>query len=67
MTNRLIQLTTKSGFVSLFWADLKTARTTNPKTTHETIYNQLENEYQEAFKQRRYSCFKSFLVVRDRR
>lgn len=67
MDYRAIQMTTKNGFVSLFWSDLKKARKTNPKTTHEQIYNQLEFEYFNVFKQRRYSSFKSFLSVRDRK
>lgn len=67
LTQRVVQMLSKKGFVALFWADLKTARKTDPKATHEQVYNLLENEYRKATNQRRYSSFKSFLVVRDRK
>lgn len=65
MNIRLIQMLTKQGFTNLFWNDLKKARKTNPKVTHEQIYEALEQEYQSEFKQRRYANFKSFRSRRD--
>ena len=67
MNARLIQMMTKKGFVALFWNDLKAMQKTNPKVTHEEVYEKMETEYQAEFKQRRYANFKSFRTRRDER
>jgi hypothetical protein len=56
---------TKTGFVSLFWDDLKTLQCKQPKITHAEVYERMEKEYSLAFNQRRYANFKSFRTRRD--
>lgn len=63
---RIIQMLTKTGFVSLFWSDLATARHTKPTITHRDVYEAMETEYITATGQRRYSSFESFKQRRDK-
>lgn len=63
---RIIQMTTKQGFISLFWATLADMRIRDPGITHEQVYEMLESEYQREFGQRRYASFRSFRDNRDR-
>lgn len=65
MTPRLIQMMTKTGFVELFWSDLKMLQCNEPKITHSEVYERMETEYGKAFNQRRYASFKSFRTRRD--
>ena len=65
LTSRIIQMTTKCGFVRLFWEELGRLQKTNSKITHEEVYNNLEKEYYQATGQRRYASFRSFRVRRD--
>jgi len=65
LTGRQIQMMTKTGFVDLFWSDLKALQKSSPAITHEQVYERMETEYTATFKQRRYANFKSFRVRRD--
>lgn len=62
LTPRLLKMTTKMGFVELFWEAVNNA---NERHTHEEIYNKLEEEYQQVFHRRRYASFNSFRRRRD--
>ena len=65
VNQRQVQMLTKSGFVKLFWSDLRIKRKTNPEITHQQVYEELENEYAKVFCQRRYANFRSFARRRD--
>lgn len=62
LTSRLLKMTTKTGFVDLFW---EAVNNDNERRTHEEIYNKLEEEYQRVFHRRRYASFYSFRRRRD--
>lgn len=62
LTPRILKMTTKTGFVELFW---EAVNTDQQQHTHEEIYDMLENEYQQVFKRRRYTSFKNFRRRRD--
>ena len=62
LTPRILQMTTKTGFVELFW---EAVNADQQQHTHEEIYDKLEREYQQVFKRRRYTSFKSFRRRRD--
>ena len=59
---RIRKMTTKTGFVELFW---EAVNADQQQHTHEEIYDKLEREYQQVFKRRRYTSFKSFRRRRD--
>ena len=59
---RILKMTTKTGFVELFW---EAVNADQQQHTHEEIYDKLEREYQQVFKRRRYTSFKSFRRRRD--
>ena len=59
---RILKMTTKTGFVELFW---EAVNADQQQHTHEEIYDILEKEYQQVFKRRRYTSFKSFRRRRD--
>ena len=61
-TPRILTMTTKTGFVELFW---EAVNADQQQHTHEEIYDILEKEYQQVFKRRRYTSFKSFRRRRD--
>lgn len=63
---RAIQMMTKAGFCSLFWAELARLRKIDNAITHEQVYEMMESEYQREFGQRRYASFRSFRDNRDR-
>lgn len=65
LTDRQIQMLTKSGFVKIFWEDYAMLSNKNPSITHEQVYERLEKEYQAGTGQRRYANFKSFRTRRD--
>lgn len=67
LTDRIIQMMTKQGFVELFWKDFFNLQHKNRKITHQEVYERLEKEYLAATGQRRYANFKSFRVRRDER
>ncbi len=62
LTPRVLKMTTKMGFVELFW---EAVNVDQQQHTHEEIYDMLEREYQQVFKRRRYTSFKSFRRRRD--
>ena len=62
LTHRILKMTTKTGFVELFW---EAVNADQQQHTHEEIYDILEKEYQQVFKRRRYTSFKSFRRRRD--
>lgn len=62
LTPRILNMTTKTGFVELFW---EAVNADQQQHTHEEIYDILEKEYQQVFKRRRYTSFKSFRRRRD--
>ena len=62
LTPRILTMTTKTGFVELFW---EAVNADQQQHTHEEIYDILEKEYQQVFKRRRYTSFKSFRRRRD--
>ena len=62
LTPRIRKMTTKTGFVELFW---EAVNADQQQHTHEEIYDILEKEYQQVFKRRRYTSFKSFRRRRD--
>ena len=62
LTPRIQKMTTKTGFVELFW---EAVNADQQQHTHEEIYDILEKEYQQVFKRRRYTSFKSFRRRRD--
>ena len=62
LTPRFLKMTTKTGFVELFW---EAVNADQQQHTHEEIYDILEKEYQQVFKRRRYTSFKSFRRRRD--
>lgn len=55
------QLSTADGFTNRWYALLRIYR------THAEAYEAVENEYSEIFGRRRYSCFDSFRIVRNRK
>ena len=59
---RILKMTTKTGFVELFW---EVVNADQQQRTHEEIYNILEKEYMSVFHRRRYSSFNSFRRRRD--
>lgn len=63
---RHIRMMTKQGFTDLFWEELARRRKIDFTITHEVVYEDLENEYIDIFKQRRYANFESFRSNRDR-
>ena len=60
MTDRALRMTTKKGFVTLFWEEVRKS-----DRTHEEVYEMLEQEYVAVFGRRRYSSFGSFRRRRD--
>ena len=62
LTPRILKMTTKTGFVELFW---EAVNADQQQHTHEEIYDILEKEYQQVFKRRRYTSFKSSRRRRD--
>tara|TARA_R100000664_G_scaffold33291_1_gene50070 strand:+ start:658 stop:849 length:192 start_codon:yes stop_codon:yes gene_type:complete len=56
-----IILLSPDGFVKEFW------KKTKQHKTFISAYEELENEYQKTFGKRRYSCYNSFRVCRDRK
>ena len=62
LTPRILKMTTKAGFVELFW---EAVNADQQQHTHEELYDILEKEYQQVFKRRRYTSFKSFRRRRD--
>lgn len=62
LTPRILKMTTKTGFVELFW---EAVNADSSNTPNEEIYDKLEREYQQVFKRRRYTSFKSFRRRRD--
>lgn len=62
LTPRILKMTTKTGCVELFW---EAVNADQQQHTHEEIYDILEKEYQQVFKRRRYTSFKSFRRRRD--
>ena len=62
LTPRILKMTTKTGVVELFW---EAVNADQQQHTHEEIYDILEKEYQQVFKRRRYTSFKSFRRRRD--
>ena len=62
LTPRILKMTTMTGFVELFW---EAVNADQQQHTHEEIYDILEKEYQQVFKRRRYTSFKSFRRRRD--
>ena len=61
-TNELTPRILKMRFVELFW---EAVNADQQQHTHEEIYDKLEREYQQVFKRRRYTSFKSFRRRRD--
>lgn len=59
--NQIIQLTQAREF------DLAFYRLIGAGLTHEQAYEELEEQYQQVFKQRRYANFESYRVARMRR
>lgn len=62
LTPRVLKMTTKTGFVELFW---EAVNADQQQRTHEEIYNILEKEYMSVFHRRRYASFNSFRRRRD--
>lgn len=63
LSARLLKMTTKRGFIELFWAEAAQ----RGKRSYEEVYEGLEREYSAAFGRRRYASYESFRKVRDRR
>jgi hypothetical protein len=47
-------------FADLFWEKLAEARRTEPATTHEQVFDMLNDKYMNAMGAPRYSCYDSF-------
>ena len=65
LTDRQIQMMTKTGFSRLFWEKLSELRKKNPTITHLEVYEILETEYKAGTGIRRYKNFNSFRARRD--
>jgi hypothetical protein len=61
ITERIIRMMDRKGFIDLFWEEWSTGR----YQKHEDVYNSLENEYLTIMGRRRYASFKSFRKRRD--
>lgn len=61
ITARAIRMTTKEGFIDLFWESVRAHK----DKTHKEIYEDLEQEFEAVFGRRRYASFGSFRRRRD--
>jgi hypothetical protein len=56
----IIRMLTKQGFADLFMDRLGEARRSEPATTHEKVFDEMNTEYFNVFGYTRYSCYDSF-------
>lgn len=63
ITERILKMIERSGFIQLFWEEVKK----RPKATYEEVYESLEQEYSSVIGARRYANYDSFRRRRDRK
>jgi hypothetical protein len=63
----VIRMLTKQGFADLFWERLQKARKIDKSITQEAVFDILNEKYCNAIGCKRYSCFDSFRIVRDKK
>lgn len=61
------RLVTDDGFISEFWRRLNELRQTDPSTTHEQVFEILNEEYRQVFGEDRFKSFDAFRKRRDKR
>lgn len=60
------RLVTDTGFITEFWRRLREMRETDPSVTQETVFDILNEEYQDIFGEPRFPSFDAFRKCRDR-
>lgn len=61
------KLVTDDGFITEFWARLAQMRLDDPSVTQEEVFEILNEEYRQVFKEDRFKSFDAFRKRRDKR
>ena len=61
------RLVTDEGFIAAFWELLKERRAEDPSVSQESVYEELNEEYNSVFGEDRFKSFDAFRKRRDRR
>ena len=63
---RIFRMISPSGFVYLFWEEIKQSQSSNNPITHQQAFDNLNNEYFESTGKYRYKNFQSFKTLKDK-
>lgn len=61
------RLVTDEGFIAAFWERLKERRSKDPSVSQESVFEELNEEYNSVFGEDRFKSFDAFRKRRDRR
>lgn len=61
------KLVTDDGFITEFWSRLAQMRLDDPSVTQEEVFEILNEEYRQVFKEDRFKSFDAFRKRRDKR
>ncbi len=61
------RLVTDEGFIAAFWERLKERRREDPSVSQESVFEELNEEYNSVFGEDRFKSFDAFRKRRDRR
>lgn len=63
----IYRLVTREGFEETFWKTLRQWREEDPKVTQRSVFNYLNDRYEETFGEPKFVSFDSFRMFRDRK
>ena len=63
---RIYRMISVSGFVNIFWEEIKAAATSGKHITHEAAFEKINNEYFKSTGKYRYKNFASFKTLKDK-
>lgn len=62
-----LRMVTTSGFVEVFWEELRARRQENPETSQRMVFNDLNDLFEEVFGEPRFASMDAFRKARDRK
>ena len=63
---RIFRMISASGFVNLFWEEIKNAAAIGKHISHEQAFDKINNEYFKSTGKYRYKNFASFKTLKDK-
>ena len=67
MEDKLKTMASRDGFIRLFWTTLAERRQADPHVTQETVFEDMNDYYEEQIGEPRFKSFDAFRKCRDKR